>query len=56
VATQQREMTTIKKDPSTTQADSAVARSSRPPSCKQSSKKQGRQKFNNQRIEAVPPL
>ncbi|KAH7930151.1 hypothetical protein BV22DRAFT_1001187, partial [Leucogyrophana mollusca] len=45
-----------KKNPPTTQADSAIARSSRPPSCKQSSKEQGRQKFNNQRIEAMPPL
>ncbi|KAH7916828.1 hypothetical protein BV22DRAFT_1027353, partial [Leucogyrophana mollusca] len=43
-----------KKDPPTTQAGSAVARSSRPPSCKQSSENQGRQKFDNQRMKAVP--
>ncbi|KIM62230.1 hypothetical protein SCLCIDRAFT_120175, partial [Scleroderma citrinum Foug A] len=44
-----------KKDPLTTQADTAIARSSRPRSCKQSSQGQGRQKFDNQKMEAVPP-
>ncbi|KAH7907757.1 hypothetical protein BJ138DRAFT_1014022, partial [Hygrophoropsis aurantiaca] len=44
-----------KRDPPTTQASSAVARSSRLPSCKQSSGNQGRQKFDNQRMGAVPP-
>ncbi|KAI6041275.1 hypothetical protein EDC04DRAFT_2536338, partial [Pisolithus marmoratus] len=42
-------------DPLTTQAGSAVARSSRPRSCKQSSRGQGRQKFANQLKGAVPP-
>ncbi|KAH7916887.1 hypothetical protein BV22DRAFT_1027277, partial [Leucogyrophana mollusca] len=55
VATQQRDGKAGKIDPPTTQAGSAVARSSRPPSCKQSSEDQGRQKFDNQRMEAVPP-
>ncbi|KAJ8594262.1 hypothetical protein M405DRAFT_730071, partial [Rhizopogon salebrosus TDB-379] len=41
-------------NPPTTQAKSAVARSSHPPSCKQSSKNKGRQKFDNQRMRAVP--
>ncbi|KAG2063248.1 hypothetical protein BDR04DRAFT_1038791, partial [Suillus decipiens] len=45
---------TPKKEPPTTQADSAVARSSHPSSCKQSSRGQGRQKFDNQRMRAVP--
>ncbi|KAG1896275.1 uncharacterized protein F5891DRAFT_1150793 [Suillus fuscotomentosus] len=44
----------INKNPPTTPAYSAVARSSCPPSCKQSSEKQGRQKFDNQRMRAVP--
>ncbi|EGN99140.1 hypothetical protein SERLA73DRAFT_181961 [Serpula lacrymans var. lacrymans S7.3] len=34
---------------------SAVARSSRPSCCKQSTRGQGRQKLDNQRMEAVPP-
>ncbi|KAH7926951.1 hypothetical protein BV22DRAFT_1007939, partial [Leucogyrophana mollusca] len=54
IATQQRERRIEKGDPPTTQAGSAVARSSRPPSCKQSSEDQGRQKFDNQRMKAVP--
>ncbi|KAH7921408.1 hypothetical protein BV22DRAFT_1177946, partial [Leucogyrophana mollusca] len=55
IATPQREKRVRKNDPPTTQAGSAVARSSCPSSCKQSSKGQGRQKFDNQRMEAVPP-
>ncbi|KAI6011125.1 hypothetical protein EDC04DRAFT_2554928, partial [Pisolithus marmoratus] len=43
------------RDPLTTQAGSAVARSSRPRRCKQSSQGQGRQKFANQLKGAVPP-
>ncbi|KAG1772689.1 hypothetical protein EDD22DRAFT_745997, partial [Suillus occidentalis] len=50
----QREEGTPKKEPPTTQADSAVARSSHLSSCKQSSRGQGRQKFDNQRMRAVP--
>ncbi|KAI5991927.1 hypothetical protein EDD15DRAFT_2577496, partial [Pisolithus albus] len=45
-----------KKEPLTTQAVTAIARSSRPRSCKQSSRGQGRQKFANQLKGAVPPL
>ncbi|KAI6033666.1 hypothetical protein PISMIDRAFT_114059, partial [Pisolithus microcarpus 441] len=51
---QQKESKEI--DPLTTQAGSAIARSSRPRSCKQSSQGQGRQKFANQLKGAVPPL
>ncbi|KAJ3868097.1 MAG: hypothetical protein NXY57DRAFT_895764, partial [Lentinula lateritia] len=43
-----------KQDPPTTQAHTAVARSSRPPCCKQSTKEQGRQKLDNQIRRAVP--
>ncbi|KAL4065178.1 hypothetical protein J3A83DRAFT_4099556, partial [Scleroderma citrinum] len=43
------------KNPLTTQASTAIARSSRPWSCKQSSQGQGRQKLNNQIMRAVPP-
>ncbi|KAG1769462.1 hypothetical protein EV702DRAFT_1141477, partial [Suillus placidus] len=50
-ATPQRERV---KNPPTTQAGSAAARSSHPSSCKQSSRGQGRQKFDNQRMRAVP--
>ncbi|KAJ8584299.1 hypothetical protein M405DRAFT_915262, partial [Rhizopogon salebrosus TDB-379] len=50
----QREKEVIRENPPTTQARSAVARSSCPSSCKQSSKEQGRQKFDNQRMRAVP--
>ncbi|KAH7913658.1 hypothetical protein BJ138DRAFT_1001833, partial [Hygrophoropsis aurantiaca] len=53
--TTKRDKDRKKEDPPTTQASSAVARSSRLPSCKQSSGDQGRQKFDNQRMEAVPP-
>ncbi len=41
--------TAKREDPPTTQAFSAAARSSRPPSCKQSSEEQGRQKLDNQK-------
>ncbi|KIM64142.1 hypothetical protein SCLCIDRAFT_660105, partial [Scleroderma citrinum Foug A] len=44
-----------RKDPLTTQASTAIARSSHPQSCKQSSWEQGQQKFDNQKMEAVPP-
>ncbi|KIK62272.1 hypothetical protein GYMLUDRAFT_42211 [Collybiopsis luxurians FD-317 M1] len=41
-------------NPPTTQAGTAIARSSRPPCCKQSTEEQGRQKLDNQIRRAVP--
>ena len=55
VMSQQIESKSKERNPLTTQASTAVARSSRPWSCKQSSQRQGRQKFDNQKMGAVPP-
>ncbi|KAL4063135.1 hypothetical protein J3A83DRAFT_4107265, partial [Scleroderma citrinum] len=52
---QQKENKSKRKNPLTTQASTAIARSSHPWSCKQSSQGQGRQKLNNQIMRAVPP-